>query len=225
MNRGCQGRALENAIAKGFAHYRKLGRADGKKLATGMRKIRGRWRHAERSGTDFAGTLAPHGRGLFVEAKETARPSWPLSQIRDSEAEFLNNHQRLGACCLLVIDFTAFGETYAVSWEHVAAFMLHPWRESLSIDWCRAYGTLVPNVDGVCLFLDGVAHPEIDRALASVLGDKTRSRISSQKSFGIEMTPPPAPKATAKRTKEQIIADIRTAAEEGIRRVAKVSKR
>jgi penicillin-binding protein-related factor A (putative recombinase) len=220
-----KGRALENAISKGFAFYRKRNRADGKKLATPMRYLRGKWRHVETSGSDFEGVEAG-GRALVIEAKETAETSFPLSKLSENEREYLTERHRFGARALLVIDFTELCETYAISWEHVAMFLANPWRESLSLDWCRAFGQLVPNADGVCLFLDGVPHIASSECMAAVEAEKARPRqaklldapkkISAKQREFRERLNRPSPKTPAEAR-----ARILEAADAGMRRVAK----
>jgi penicillin-binding protein-related factor A (putative recombinase) len=222
-----KGRALENAISKGFAFYRKRNRADGKKLATPMRFLRGKWRHVETSGSDFEGVEAG-GRALVIEAKETAETSFPLSKLSENERDYLTERHRFGARALLVIDFTLLNETYAISWEHVAMFLANPWRESLSLDWCRAFGQIVPNQNGVCLFLDGVPHMAAEECMAAVEAEKARpkqipllDRKPSAKALELrERLNRPSPK-----TPEEARARILEAADAGMRRVAKGGKK
>jgi penicillin-binding protein-related factor A (putative recombinase) len=221
-----KGRALENAISKGFAFYRKRNRADGKKLATPMRFLRGKWRHVGTSGSDFDG-VEDGGRALVIEAKETAETSFPLSKLSENERDYLTERHRFGARALLVIDFTALNETYAISWEHVAMFLANPWRESLSLDWCRAFGQIVPNADGVCLFLDGVPHMAATECMRAVEAEKTRprqaklfERTSAKKLELRERLNRPSPKTPAEAR-----ARILEAADAGMRRVAKGAKR
>jgi recombination protein U len=228
MNRGYQGRALENAIEKGFAHYKRLGRAVGEKRHNGNRKIKGRWMPVISSGADFSGTLQG-GRGLHVEAKETARTAWPIADISDDEIKHLNKHHQIGALCLLVIDFTAVGETYAIGWEHVAGFLTNPWRESLSLDWCRAFGVVVPNENGVCLFLDGVARPDVIECMARVEVEKARPRqaklLDEKPVSAKQLELRQRLSRPAARTPEEARARILEAADAGMRRVAKGARR
>lgn len=225
MNRGYQGRALENAIEEGFKHYKKLGRAVGEKRHNGSRKIKGVWRPVISSGADFSGTLAG-GRGLHVEAKETGRTAWPLADISDAEIKHLDKHHTIGAQCLLVIDFTSIKETYAIDWAHVAMFLKNPWRESLSLDWCRAFGCVVENVGGTCLFLDGVAHVDAEECMRVVDAEKTRGRQlslvekSTKRSDLVERINRPVPK-----TAEEYRARILEAADAGMRRQLKGARR
>jgi penicillin-binding protein-related factor A (putative recombinase) len=226
MNRAYLGRHLENAIEAGLKVYRIKRRADGEKRHNGNRMIKGRWMPVISSGADFSGGLAPNGRGFHVEAKETGRTALPISDISDDEIKHMNRHHAIGELCLLVVDFTALCETYAISWEHVAAFLINPWRESLSLDWCRAFGQVVPNSDGVCLFLDGVPHMAATECMAAVEAEKTRPRqaklfdapkkISAKQAELRERLNRPSPKTPAEAR-----ARILEAADAGMRRVAK----
>lgn len=228
MTRSYQGRALEDAIARGFAAYKVQGRAVGEKRYNGNAKIKGRWVPVISSGADFSGTLAG-GRGLHVEAKETKETAWPLSKISDDEIKHLDKHHAIGALCLLVVDFTALNETYAIGWEHVAMFLRNPWRESLSLSWCRAFGQLVPN-EGVCLFLDGVAHPAAEECMRAVEAEQVKAferprvervrKLSPKRQALIDAISKPAPK-----TAEEFRARIMSAADAGMRRVAKGGKK
>lgn len=144
------GAALEHAIAKAFDHYAKVGRASAKKQHNvAMRS---------RAPIDFRGTVAPiatleglaaGGRSLAIECKETALPSFEMrdDKIDEDERLALDTEQRLGALTYLVVDFTTVREVYAVTWDKVQAFIAHAWRASLSIDWFRAHGELVPESD------------------------------------------------------------------------------
>ena len=226
MTHANRGKQLEDAIARAFAVYKTTGRAVGEKRYVGNRKVNGKWIPVLSSGVDFSGTVKG-GRGLHVEAKETARTAWPLSEISDAEVKHLNKHHAIGALCLLVVEFTSLNETYAIGWEHVAMFLRNPWRESLSLDWCRAFGQLVPNTDGVCLFLDGSPHMAAEECMRAVEAEQVAA-------FKRPMKPERPAKLSAKRaelvdaikrpgptTADEMRARIREAADAGLSRLSR----
>lgn len=139
--------ALECAVSKAFDHYEAIGRASAKKQHnTAMRT---------RAPIDFRGTVAAvlvnnqPARSIVIECKEVAGTAFPLNDDHISERQrtALDSELRLGATALLVVDFTEQRECYAVLWKSVQHFLKAPWRASLSIDWFRDVGELVPNSD------------------------------------------------------------------------------
>jgi penicillin-binding protein-related factor A (putative recombinase) len=224
---GMRGRSLESAVGKAAKLYERQGRCFLHHRPTPTRQRNdGTVVYAEKAGVDFEGHDG-EARALYVECKETRGKSFPLVDLTDGQRRFMDARHRMRARCLLVVDFTAIGETYAISWEHVQAFLLNPWRESLSLDWCRAFGQLVPNADGVCLFLDGVPHMAATECMAAVEAEKARPRQAklfertSAKQLELrERLNRPSPKTPAEAR-----ARILEAADAGMRRVAKGVRR
>jgi penicillin-binding protein-related factor A (putative recombinase) len=116
---------------------------------------------------DFLGARAG-GHAIALEAKETDRESFPLDEdhLGRSQIAACRALVSMGVDVQLVIDYKRVAEVYAVFWGHVDAFLDAPWRASLSLDWARAYGLLLPEHDREderlrrTLFLDGAPHPD-----------------------------------------------------------------
>ncbi|MGH8277599.1 MAG: hypothetical protein ACRETH_12990, partial [Steroidobacteraceae bacterium] len=110
---------------------------------------------------------------------------------------------------------------YAVEWSHVQAFIRAPYRKSLSLEWFRAYGALVPEegrddsgtLRRRAMFLDAAPHWGQAEALAAVEADRARLPVISPE--------PPEPVAAptlpaVPLTKEERLASVRRACAEGV---------
>lgn len=166
---GGRGKALELALAREAAVCLKTGRAalvrQYPRTAVGEG---GSTIYAGESPIDFLGVRAG-GRALALEAKETDRAEGlKLDEDHLSAAQIKAARAlaRLGAEVQLVIDYKRAAEVYAVAWPQVEEFLAAPWRASLSLEWARAYGLLLPELERNdaaarrVLFLDGSPHPD-----------------------------------------------------------------
>jgi penicillin-binding protein-related factor A (putative recombinase) len=196
-----RGRPLERAIGRAGRIYQREGRAEIKKLPTPIVTVPelGTF-HSEKQPIDFRGTLAG-GRSIAIEAKLVSRGA-ALSvhvgtdasdaHLTSKQQEALREQHQFGAWTRLVVAFDEHGETFAIEWPPLDAFLEAPWRKSISLEWCRAYGELVP--DGprldvkarACRFLDGRPHEDRELALAHVLEERSKALVR-------EATRPPAP--------------------------------
>ncbi len=166
MNRG---KPLELAIARTGRDYRKAGRCAIIKQEPRVSTINGEVAYTGGAPLDFVGVRADGpvpGRCLVIEAKETGLQSFPLCQLEDDQRTALEAFRVLGADTRVAIDFTAIGEIYLLDWLLISMFIEAPYRKSLSLQWCRAYGLLLPETDKEepakrrVAFLDGKEHPE-----------------------------------------------------------------
>ena len=181
MSYANRGRPLERALIGGARHYR---RRHGRKVV--MVKQHTPMHQTSDGDLAYSGAGAPvdliggvEGRTWGIEAKQTAIDNFPLEDRKQSQRDAL---RVLWDCDFIVgmaIDFTARGEVYLIWWPAVAAFEAAPWRRSLSLDWCRVNGLLLPELkrdseeDRATLFLDGAPHP--DRAVAAERVDAERA--------------------------------------------------
>jgi penicillin-binding protein-related factor A (putative recombinase) len=194
-----RGRILERAISRAGVQYRKAGRAEIWKQETPTPI------HTDRGvitpGTapiDFLGTLAGSGRAIALEAKQVSKgASFPLVDWSERQRRKLEEKHRFGAWTRLVIAFDEHNETFAIDWPALASFLAAPWRESLSLDWCRAYGELVadgPRLDAQarCVrFLEGVPHADQVGAAARVLAERSAWLLREAKGLGRDSTKAP----------------------------------
>lgn len=155
------------------------------------------WVYPEHAGVDFNG----HSRGTAVtfDAKETHRPSWPISDVTESQKDTLRANR--AGISGLVIAFMPFRqhEVYWVSIDAFDAFLREKWRESLSRDWCRAFGECC-KIEATAarqirvMFLDRYPHPERDAAAVVVATEKAAAvNHAAQKSLELPKGDLPKP--------------------------------
>lgn len=179
------GRALELALVRAARSYRQEGR-----------KVLLVRQHAplvsRRDGLVYSDVGAPvdllgavDGVPWALEAKMVSGDSLPLKRERESQRTVLALMHACDFRVGLVVEFMTHGETYLCPWEAIAAFELAPWRRSLSLPWCRAYGLLLPDVERenertrVTRFLDGVLHPTRLESQAEVDEERRRCPVLS----------------------------------------------
>lgn len=176
-----RGKPAELAVLRAANRYRREGRCalvrqeprisagpDGTVIRTGTAAI------------DFVGC---HGReagarALCIEVKSTHRSAWPLSEIRSEQIAALDLFASLGADCRLVVAFEAQAESYILGWPTVSKFIADPWRESLSVAWCRAFGLVIEEQDRsdpgkrLAPFLDAQEHASAALARVAVIEER-----------------------------------------------------
>jgi penicillin-binding protein-related factor A (putative recombinase) len=177
------GKALEGAMKLAAADYRRAGRADVFFRETPTVNPHGTTIYTAPSGVDFHGGVFGEGAPTYftADAKECHAASLPLDNIADHQLETLRRN-RAGLSGLVV----AFLPAWEVFWIPIVEFdqfLTAKWRESLSRDWCRAFGKLLPVDVRPSLrqkgrfvrhvrFLDGAKHPEADHATARVNAER-----------------------------------------------------
>lgn len=117
------GEQFERLIEVSCDYYRKQGIANITKTPEPMRPIKAVNRHAgqyiaiftQKAQPDFTGTLQG-GRTLLMEAKHTSQTNIAFNRITDVQESYLNEHERLGAVCLVVISFN-MKNFYTVPWK------------------------------------------------------------------------------------------------------------
>jgi penicillin-binding protein-related factor A (putative recombinase) len=156
-----RGKAVEGACELGAREYRRQNRALVFHRETKMRA----GKYVAQAGVDFNGPIV--GGAIAFDAKETHLERFDLSEdhFPQHQRDELTAAQALGARTGLVLGFLPRYECYWLPWERVQEFLAAPWRASLSIAWCRAFGLLLPiQPCGVAkvriMWLDGRAHPE-----------------------------------------------------------------
>jgi penicillin-binding protein-related factor A (putative recombinase) len=178
-----RGRSLELAVKHAAIAYRKEGREcvlvqQYPRTGTGKDGV---LIYAGDAPADFLGAIDNYPAA--VECKETARKSFPLSKIEPDQRAALDAFEESGFDVRLIVDLTGLEECYVLPWFQVAAFIMAPWRKSLSLTWLRAFGQLAPyvEVNGQfrCLFLDAVAHPEAEQCLLDVWDERKSKPLVS----------------------------------------------
>jgi penicillin-binding protein-related factor A (putative recombinase) len=150
---------------------------------------------------DFRGVV--HGGKAYArEAKDTSELSFPLAQLREDQRDALAQVYALGADVGVVILFVKAGEAYDLPWWRLAAFLESPWRQSVTIEMCRAWGLQLPYDGQRIRFLDGRAHPLISDAVGNVAREEVQARIAAAQSPLFEVSTPkkrvkPEPPRTA----------------------------
>jgi len=224
-----QGRELELAIGRAAARYLREGRAHlRRQFLPTVIGAGGYIRPAGDAPIDFLGCTGPNepqyvaGRQLAVECKETSIDRLPVGELHESQRSALAVVHGLGAIVLVVCDFTARGEVYAVTWQRVAEFYAKPWRKSLSLEWFRAMGLLLPETGRGekgelrrTLFLDGKEHWARAHAQEAIEAERLANGTISLEVPDDESPPAPVRSEYAGLTKEQIQQRVRAAAMEG----------
>ena len=178
-----KGRALELAIGRAARNYRKENLCILIKQEVRTIRDGANLRMVGAAPVDFLGCLYG-GRALARECKETDQASFPLANLDADQRYALNCLHDFDADVALIIDFSRVGEVYSIPYLHILDFLKSPYRASLSLDWCRAYGLLLPEIsrdeaDGPrhCLFLEGKPHADHDAAFARVTAERATSPV------------------------------------------------
>jgi penicillin-binding protein-related factor A (putative recombinase) len=234
-----RGRALELALVRASRAYRAAGRR-----CVLVRQHAPVFTRGDGS-VSYSDTGAPvdligavDGAPWALEAKMTAGLSMPLKVERESQRGALQLLFTNGFTVALVIEFVDQVEVYSVPWSAVEAFERAPWRRSLSLDFCRAYGLLLPEEgrdteQRRTLFLDGLAHVnqadfvervEAERRAAPVLmldaEDRPRPASKRELKSAARAAARPDP-----RDKEAYRTYLRGLAQEGMERQMGAAKR
>lgn len=224
-----RGKPLELAISRSGRDYRKAGRAmlvrQSPPISNGPD---GLLFYAGDAPIDFLGCVAG-GRALALESKSTQRVSWPIAELRDDQREALGQMHRLGAHTAVILSFDEHQETYLLPWLPLFAFLENPWRESISVQWCRAHGLVIDETDRDdekkrrCPFLEAKAHPERDAAREYVTEEehRARERAAARPAPEPEQETLPMPSRHAGLTHEQRLDRILNAANDGVQRQLK----
>jgi penicillin-binding protein-related factor A (putative recombinase) len=172
--------------------------------------------HVAKAGVDLLG-LERDAVGSALELKETRGVSLPLADITAGQMRVLDTFVKLGGRAALIIAYRAIdpdGETFILPWKHARTVT---WRESISIDFARAYGELVDDVrtdDGACYFMTRRQHPAHDAARIAVSEEMARPRALADP----EEVPPQLTLPAPKRSVEQIRESLRASVNEGVQR-------
>lgn len=207
MSSAFRGRPLELSIARAGRRYRKDGRAVIMRQhpATGT-GADGMLLYVASAPVDFIGCLKG-ARGLAIEAKETHEASFPLSDLEGEQRGMLALFDGMGADVSVVIDFCRQSEVYRIGWSRIVEFLAAPWRKSLSLDWCRANGLLLPEEnrrsdERRTWFLDGERHGGANVAAARVETERCSSPVITPE----DMAAADDARDTRKTKKQQALA-------------------
>jgi recombination protein U len=180
-NYGGRGKVLEGAVILGCREYERQGRASVFHRPT--KRVwdarRNSYVYLEKAGCDFSGNV--DGIAITFEAKETAGDSLPLANIKPHQVDALFANRK--GISGLVVGFMSYDplEVYWIPYPALADFLANKWRESLSRDWCRAYGELCrleTNAAGKLrvMFLATAPHELRADALAAVTIERLQGR-------------------------------------------------
>ena len=96
---------LEKRANKANLSYRKTKKALIQKVPTPILYTR-RGLIAQQSTVDYTGILAPKGKGIAFDAKETkSKTSFPLANIHEHQLNFLELFESLGGIAFFLIHF------------------------------------------------------------------------------------------------------------------------
>lgn len=179
------GKPLELAIVHAATHYKKQGRCALARQYPRLAWRDGAMRYASKAPIDFLGAHKG-GRALAIEAKEINDLSLELateSGLSEDQRSACALLYRLGADVHVIVDVVPEREVYDLRWAVITTFLNAPWRRSLSLQWMRAYGQLLPEenrdveAERRVLFLDGDPHIGKETAYLAVVAEKAKSPV------------------------------------------------
>jgi len=182
-----RGKSLELAIARAARGYRKEARACLMRQFPQMAWRGGSYEYVSDAPIDFIGVVydREQPRAYALECKETGEASFPIAKLEEHQRQALEAFRACGADTRIAVDFTRIKEVYLLDWLLVDTFILAPWRKSLTVDWCRAYGLLIPEENRDkdetrrALFLEGAAHKDQARCLEIVSTERQQKPVIS----------------------------------------------
>lgn len=186
-----RGTEFEAAVAAGFAHYQRAGRADVKKQHTPQQHGGG---YVGQAPIDFRGVVAP-AIPFACECKEVASGvSFPLDEdhLPEHERLALDRNVLLGAATYLVVDVVRERAAFRVDWREVQRFIAAPWRASLSLAWLQAFGEVCKETDRdnpkkrAVWVLDVSPHPLRETAYLACIEEKARAGGKFVELFPVE---------------------------------------
>lgn len=93
------------------------------------------------STTDYNGLYK--GKYIDFEAKETKGVSFPLKNIHPHQIRHLENIERHGGICFLIVRFVNVNETYLLFEKDFDCFIKNNTRKSIPIDYFKEKGYLI----------------------------------------------------------------------------------
>jgi len=194
------GSDLETAILAAARVYQQQDRAELQKQRT-PRLHSGTY--CAKSPVDFKGWYGPGRQPIYIEAKATSDGKVSFSDIgdgiREKQLEAMRDAAWRSIRMLLVVDFVPLGEVYCIDTREVVRFADAPWRKSLSLHWCRAFGELAKvetfNTPGMrarkkrVWLLDTQPHEGREAAYRPVVADKQRTNGAVVDLFPVEIAP------------------------------------
>lgn len=116
-----KGKQFEQRLEISFAYYREKGFAIVEKTPEPMRPTKslggGKFvaYFEKKAQPDYKGTIKG-GRTVLFEAKYTSAGRMEQSRVSKGQAEYMDQHQLLGARCFVVAGFDS-GDVYCIPWE------------------------------------------------------------------------------------------------------------
>ena len=116
-----KGKEFEDRLDKTFAYYRAHGFAIIEKTPEPMRPVKslgnGRFEafFEKKAQPDYKGTIKG-GRTVMFEAKFTGTGKMEQSRVLKGQADYLDQHQMLGARCYVIVGFSS-GAVYRFPWN------------------------------------------------------------------------------------------------------------
>lgn len=113
-----RGAGWEMQLRAWHQQYRQNGLADVVKQNPAYRKLPGKgWTPVSDGPPDFLGFLAPSGRGVAFDAKESRTARLQFKDIRPHQAVSLTEYQRVGVYSFIALSCSS--GRYAVPWSEV----------------------------------------------------------------------------------------------------------
>ncbi len=154
-----QGRWFEERLDAAFARYRKNGFAIIEKTPEPMRPVQslggGKFVafFEKKAQPDYKGIIKG-GRTVMFEAKFTGAAKMEQNRVTEGQAEYLDQHQALGARCYIIAGFSS-GNVYRFPWPIWKDMKKYFGRKYISESDAKIISYLVPAMqDGFLLLLD-----------------------------------------------------------------------
>ncbi|MFP7170797.1 Holliday junction resolvase RecU [Terribacillus sp. 7520-G] len=167
INYGKRGMEFENLLNYTNNLYRTKKKALINKRPTPMKIVRSAAANkyicvfADKSTVDYDGTYK--GRSIVFEAKSVKmKKSFPLDNISDSQVQYLEAAEKVGAISFVIIEMTITREVFYIPnkmLQHYIKQAANGGRKSIPIDEMQVYGYGVKSANGVPLdYLSVVDH-------------------------------------------------------------------
>lgn len=138
MRQAFRGRRFEEIVEASNRHYRAEGLAVIAKTDAKMRKIGGKWVHAEKGPPDFLGCFM--GAAVAFDAKDTAEASFPLKHIieKPHQLRFLLDVEKMGGLAFFLVRMKKYDRFFALPAsqvnEAVEQHIKHGARKSIPLE-------------------------------------------------------------------------------------------
>lgn len=93
---------------------------------------------------DYGGVIAPHGQGIFYDAKSTTRQSLDFDNLHIHQIEFLERVAKAGAVAGFLVEFSSHHSVYFLPIQALTLWKRHSTRKSIPYNVFEQHLTPAP---------------------------------------------------------------------------------